>query len=406
MGHAELTDQPGQQAVDDLRRTHDAEAAHLVEVDDERRPTDEGVASRRAFDPSDACGQLAGAQPDAPGRAAPQSGSTLLGRGQHPGRVGMDPVQALSLTAQGGGQAAAGQPDLPLVARQGTSVLATGANAVTERAGQQRDGAERRKEQEPRSQEEGQGDGNRHRSQGCDPRHPGAVLVREALQGRRSRASSTTGACEAVGVMRTVPSPGQRIGGPTPAARDRRNVVEPTTTVDRTSIAVTPSARTPSTTTPLVDPQSATVTPFDPTATVTCRRLSASSWTGRPHPGARPTVTPGGRSGCLRPASGPPTTTRSRTPAASTGGGVTGRLTCGATDTDAPGGVAASRRRCPAEPAARSRSATAPAPRGGRQVRRTARRRSGAPTTRRRRRPVGGAVAAGARSWSSPWRPP
>ena len=110
-----------------------------------------------------------------------------------------------------------------------------------------------------------------------------------------------------------MPSPGCRTGGPAPLARRSRRVDDPTTIVDRASTPVADRTWTPSTVMPFVDPRSSTVTPCGPTPTNTWLRLSASSSTTRPVVGARPTTTPGGDSGRLRPASGPPTTTRSST---------------------------------------------------------------------------------------------
>ena len=268
MGHAQLTDQPGQQAVDDLRRTHDAETADLVEVDHERRPTHERVAARGPLDPGDAGGQLPAAQPDARRRAAPQLGPTMLGRREHPGGVGVCPVEALALAAavrQPGRRGPSRSRAREQPARVGAGAASPPGHSAQRRAvrsgrGPRRAAAEAR--------------GRRPR------RGPRAPEPRQQPTGRRVPARSGGAAGQAIstspvsaggaatGVMWTVPSPGQRTGGPGPEARRSRSVVEPTTTVERTSMAVTPSMRAPSTATPLVDPQSSTVTPCDPTAKV------------------------------------------------------------------------------------------------------------------------------------------
>ncbi len=85
--------------------------------------------------------------------------------------------------------------------------------------------------------------------------------------GQRTSMSSVPGGGPAPGAIRTVPSPGWVTGGPGPAERRTRSVVEPTTTVEPASTDVTPPTRAPSTTTPLVEAQSSTLTPLGPTPT-------------------------------------------------------------------------------------------------------------------------------------------
>ncbi len=82
-----------------------------------------------------------------------------------------------------------------------------------------------------------------------------------------TRTSVSAGAAPGTGLTWTVPSPGCRVCGPGPPARRSLRVVDPMTTVDVASTAVTVSTGTPSTTTPLVDARSSTVTPLEPTAT-------------------------------------------------------------------------------------------------------------------------------------------
>ncbi len=148
----------------------------------------------------------------------------------------------------------------------------------------------------------------------------GAARVGPPGCGPRCRPRSPEGPRR--GRMRTVPSPGRVTGGPGPTVRRTRSVVAPTTTVERASTVVTPCTRAPSTNTPLVEPQSSTLTPLGPTPTKRWHRLRDSSATTSPSSTARPRCSPGGTSGRLRPASGPPTTTRSRRPAAPAVGGA------------------------------------------------------------------------------------
>ena len=102
--------------------------------------------------------------------AAPEPGAALLGGRQHGRRVGMSAVEPLRLAAQGVAEPAArfGDP-LPRAPRP-RAVGAPGPPPVAERAGEQRDGAEGREEQQLRSEEEREGDRDGHRGNGRDPR--------------------------------------------------------------------------------------------------------------------------------------------------------------------------------------------------------------------------------------------
>ncbi len=188
VGRAQLPDQPGEQAVDGGVGPDDAEAAHLGEVDDQRRPRDRRVGAARPLDPGDPGGHVARAQPHA-GRpaAAPERGPALLGGHQDGRRVGMGAVEPFRLAPERVAEPAARLRDRRRVRRDLASVRPPGPPPVAEGAGEQRDGPEGGEEQQLRTEEDREGDRHGHRGDGRDPRDARRDVARAGLWDSGSR---------------------------------------------------------------------------------------------------------------------------------------------------------------------------------------------------------------------------
>ena len=400
VGGAELADEVGEVAVGEGARPDDAEAGQLREVDHQRRvrrgrpghvvpprPTRPGSARRRGR----------GARGRYPRRTRGCRGAARRSRGRRRGRDGPGRAARARCAARRRAWRA------PARAR------ARGLRAHDVARGRTPSGRRgHRPPATPARARRTAAAGGRGRTPGRSRRAPAPrppatapepVAAPAAPRGRSTRTSAGAGRNPRRALTRTVPSPGCRAGGPGPPVLRSRRVVDPITIVDVASTGVTASTGDPSTTTPLVEARSSTVTPLVPTATWRWLRLRDSSSTTRPATGARPTATPGGDSGWRRPASGPPTTTRSSTER----GSGTSVVTCAR-----PAGVVVTRPDAPCSrggiPTTPSGGSTRPpssgparARRGGGPARRTARRPWSGRTTRPRRRPGGVVVVARAR---------
>ena len=177
VGRAQLPDQPGEQAVDGGVGPDDTEAAHLGEVDDQRRPRDRRVGAARPLDPGDPGGHgCPSPAARGPTRRPRQSAArALLGGHQDGRRVGMGTVEPFRLAPERVAEPAARLGDCHRVRRDLASVGAPGAPPVAEGAGEQRDGTEGSEEQQLRTEEDREGDRHGHGGDGRDPRDAPAM---------------------------------------------------------------------------------------------------------------------------------------------------------------------------------------------------------------------------------------
>ena len=280
---------PGEQAVGGGGRPDDAEAA----------PPRRGRRPAARARPPGGCGWIP--RPTRPGwaprpspsrtRAEPAApperrrAAARRSRGRPPGRDGcgraVPPRCAARRRAGRAPRSSCGR-----VRRELAAVRAPGPPPVAEGTGEQRDRPERREEQQLRAEEDREGDRHGHRRHGGDPRDPRRVAARAVAAGQWTSTSSVLGGGAGHGaeVRRAVARDAAPADpGPPPAA------AAGSTTRPRPSTGRRPSSRTatrtPSTVTPLVDPQSSTVTPCGPTPTKTWLRLRDSSSTTRPAAG-------------------------------------------------------------------------------------------------------------------------
>ena len=225
----------------------DAEAAHLADVDD--RAAHRATAGWVRVDPSTQVTRVGTSpQPSRTPRgpaAPPDPASRCSAVASTAARVGMSAVEPLALAAQRVGEPVAGLAR-PRLRGQRPHGGARARSPTGRRApGEQQHRTEQREEQQLRTEEDGQGDADGHRSHGRDPRDPRPRAARGGLRALD---------LELLGAHRARRRRGDEHGAVTrvraPEAPRRARVAAagsttPTTTVERASTASRHSTRTP-----------------------------------------------------------------------------------------------------------------------------------------------------------------